>query len=392
MFLRGVRKIKLSTNYFIDKIVFIRLYNRNNMGKEFATRNLIHEKIPEFPGGSDADVFLTKSEIIQQTFLVNVIDSRDNEIPIMDNVVKSSITFTADLMNVRLPQDTSGILITIVSQINGQYADWSVESVSDYFNASKRDNNRLVISAKENQTTEYEKRGSVVIVQSASGQKLELSVTQAAGEVTYEYVFSIDPTSGTISANGGDVQVNIQSYKKKYVNDVYTGSNLSVGLSIGYLSGDDFNSINREGLPSYVIISSGENQNERVLSEIDRFTQDESGKTIDFTFNQEAAVITYKYTFIVNPASFIWANSEYTTKKSYVDSIKVKYRNGNYVSQEPVGYSFNAFGLQAFTAKLANDIITISRVGGSTGAVENIFLQQNESKIQRSISLEVERV
>lgn len=361
------------------------------MGREFATRNLIHEKIPEFPGGSDADIFLTKSEIMQQASLVNVIDSRDNEIPIMDNVVKSSITFTADLMNVRLPQDTSGILIAIVSQINGQYADWSVESVSDYFNASKQDN-RLVISAKENQTTEYEKRGSVVIVQSASGQKLELSVTQAAGTVTYEYVFSIDPTSGTISANGGDIQVNIQSYKKKYVNDVYTGSNFSVGLSIGYLSGDDFNSINREGLPSYVIISSGENQNERVLSEIDRFTQDESGKTIDFTFNQEAAVITYKYTFIVNPASFIWANSEYTTKKSYVDSIKVKYRNGNYVSQESIDYSFNAFGLQAFTANLANDTITISRVGGSTGAVENIFLQQDESKIQRSISLEVERV
>lgn len=359
------------------------------MSREFATRNLIHEKIPEFPGGSDADIFLTKSEIMQQTSLVNVIDSRDNEIPIMDNVVKSSITFTADLMNVKLPQDTSGIIIAIISQINGQYADWSVESVSDYFNASKRDNNGLVISAKENQTTEYEKRGSVVIVQSASGQKLELSVTQAAGKVTYEYVFSIDPTSSTISANGGDIQVNIQSYKKKYVNNVYTGSNLSVGLSIGYLSGDDFNSINREGLPSYVIISSGENQNERVFSEIDRFTQDESGKTIDFTFNQEAAVITYEYTFIVNPASFRWANSEYTTKKSYVDSIKIKYRNGNYVSQESVGYSFNAFGLQAFTAKLVNDTITISRVGGSTGVIENIFLQQDESKTQRSISLEV---
>ena len=362
------------------------------MGREFATRNRIHEKIPEFPGGSDADVFLTKSEIMQQTSLVNVIDSRDNEIPIMDNVVESSITFTADLMNVKLPQDTSGILIAIVSQINGQYADWSVESVSDYFNAYKRDNNKLVISAKKDQVTENEKRGSVVIVQNVSGQKLELSVTQAAGEVTYEYVFSIDPTSGIISANGGDVQVNIQSYKKKYINGVYEGFNYPVGLSVGYLSGDDFNSINREGLPSYVIISSGENQNERVLSEIDRFTQDESGKTIDFTFNQEAAVITYKYTFIVNPASFRWANSEYTTKKSYVDSIKVKYRNGNYVSRESVGYSFNAFGLQAFTAKLANDTITISRVGGSTGAIENIFLQQDESKTQRSISLEVERV
>lgn len=173
---------------------------------------------------------------------------------------------------------------------------------------------------------------------------------------------------------------------------MYTGSNLSVGLSIGYLSGDDFNSINREGLPSYVIISSGENQNKRVLSEIDRFTQDESGKTIDFTFNQKAAVITYQYFFIVNPASFIWANSEYTTKKSYVNSIKVKYRNGHYVSQESVGYSFNTFGLQAFTAELVNDTITISRVGGSTGAVENIFLQQDKSKLQQSISLEVERV
>ena len=146
--------------------------------------------------------------------------------------------------------------------------------------------------------------------------------------------FSIDPTSGTISANGGDIQVNIQSYKKKYVNDVYTGSNLSVGLSIGYLSGDDFNSINREGLPSYAIFSSGENSNERILSETDRFTQDESGKTIDFTFNQEAAVITYKYTFIVNPASFIWANSEYTTKnltstqlKSNIETVIMYHKN-----------------------------------------------------------------
>lgn len=362
------------------------------MSREFATRNRIHEKIPEFPGGSSTDVFLTKSEIMQQTSFVNVIDSRDNEIPIMDNVVESSITFTADLMNVKLPQDTSGIIIKIESQINSQYADWSVESVSDYFNAYKRDNNSLVISAKENQTTENEKRGSVVIVQSASGQKLELSVTQAAGEVTYEYVFSIDPTSGTISANGGDIQVNIQSYKRKYVNGADVGTTEPVGLNVGYLSGDNFNSINRDGLPNYVTISSGENQNERVLSEIDRFTQDESGKTIDFTFNQEAAVITYKYTFIVNPASFRWANSEYTTKKSYVDSIKVKYRNGNYVSRESVGYSFNTFGLQAFTAKLANDTITISRVGGSTGVIENIFLQQDESKTQRSISLEVERV
>lgn len=242
---------------------------------------------------------------------------------------------------------------------------------------------------KENQTTENEKRGSVVIVQSASGQKLELSVTQAAGEVTYEYVFSIDPTSSTILADGGSVQVYIQSYKKKYINGVYEGSNYPVGLSVGYLSGDDFNSINRDGLPNYVTISSGENQNERVLSEIDRFTQDESGKTIDFTFNQKAAVITYRYIFTVNPASFIWANSEYTTKKSYVNSIKAKYRNGNYVSQESVGYSFNTFGVQAFTANLANDTITISRVGGSTGVVENIFLQQDRSRLQQSISLEV---
>lgn len=362
------------------------------MGREFATRNLIHEKIPEFPGGSDADIFLTKSEIMQQTSLVNIIDSRDNEIPIMDNVVKSSITFTADLMNVKLPQDTSGIIIKIESQINSQYADWSVESVSDYFNASKRDNNGLVISAKENQTTEYEKRGSVVIVQSASGQKLELSVTQAAGKVTYEYVFSIDPTSGTVSADGGSVRVNIQSYKKKYVNGAYTDSDYPVGLSIDYLSGDNFNSINREGLPSYAIFSSGENSNERVLSETDRLTQNESGKTIDFTFTQAAAVITYKYIFIVNPASFRWANSEYSTKKSYVDSIKVKYKNGKRVSQESIGYSMNTFGLLFFTAKLANDTITISRVGGSTGAVENIFLQQDETKTQRSISLEIERV
>lgn len=362
------------------------------MGREFATKNLIHDKIPEFPGHQGADKFLTKREIIDTTPFVNVIDSRDNEIPIMDNVVSSSIVFSADLTNVRVPQDTSGIIVEITSTINGSFADWHIDTISGEFNASKRDNNSFVVSAKENQTSENEKRGEVRLIQDVTGTELNISVTQAAGKVTYEYVFSIDPTSGTISANGGDVQVNIQSYKKKYVNDVYTGSNLSVGLSIGYLSGDDFNSINREGLPSYVIISSGENQNERVLSEIDRFTQDESGKTIDFTFNQEAAVITYKYTFIVNPASFIWANSEYTTKKSYVDSIKVKYRNGNYVSQESVGYSFNAFGLQAFTANLANDTITISRVGGSTGAVENIFLQQDESKIQRSISLKVERV
>lgn len=30
------------------------------MSKEFATRNLVHNKIPEFPSGSGADRFLTK--------------------------------------------------------------------------------------------------------------------------------------------------------------------------------------------------------------------------------------------------------------------------------------------------------------------------------------------
>lgn len=306
------------------------------MNIELATRNLVHEKISEFPEAQGADEFLTKEQIMNETLLANVTQGEKNEFPIMDWVERSAVVFTSDISTVNLPQDTSGIIVAITSSIRGTAVDWSISSQSDWINVRKN-GNEISVSAKESQTSDVEKTGSFVLTQNTSGQTLTISVRQAAGVITWEYVFSISPTSYSAPTDGGSVTVNITSYKKKIINGVDSGYTETVGVSVGYQSGDNFNSINRDNLPSSCVISSGRNDSESSKSEVDRFTQSESGKTIDFTYSQ--AAVSWNYYFNANSSTLNFPALGGSITPS-MNSYKLKVINGVETSERvEVGWS-----------------------------------------------------
>lgn len=113
-----------------------------------------------------------------------------------------------------------------------------------------------------------------------------MAVYQEAGVITWEYAFSIDTDSMSVPATGGTQRVNVSSRKKKIINGKDSGETETVGFSVGWHSGDNFNSIDRSGIPEYVVFDVGRNTgNER--TEYDMFTQEESGNTILFTCSQE---------------------------------------------------------------------------------------------------------
>ena len=144
-------------------------------------------------------------------------------------------------------------------------------------------------SLSENILTAVENTGeerSVVVTAFHEESRNEVVVYQEAGAITWEYAFSTDTDSMSVPATGGTQRVNVSSLKKKIINGKDSGETETVGFSVGWHSGDNFNSIDRSGIPEYVVFDVGRNTgNER--TEYDMFTQEESGNTILFTCSQE---------------------------------------------------------------------------------------------------------
>ena len=164
-------------------------------------------------------------------------------------------------------------------------------------------------SLSENILTAVENTGeerSVAVTASHGEGRNEVAVYQEAGVITWEYAFSIDTSSMSVPATGGTQRVNVSSLKRKLVNGKDSGETETVGFSVGWHSGDNFNSIDRSGIPEYVVFDVGRNTgNER--TEYDMFTQEESGNTILFTCSQERG-----------PAGFIVCGSN-----GYIERIEI---------------------------------------------------------------------
>lgn len=176
--------------------------------------------------------------------------------------------------------------------------------------------------------------------QSESSNYKDFTLSQAAGTITWDYVFSIDKTQYTAPSTGGSVTVNITSYKKKIINGKDSGQTQTVDVSVEYSSGDNFNSINREGLPNSVVISVGSNPTTSTRSERDYFIQSESNKTVYFVFNQEASQIEYVYECSVNPDNFDWFGDDYQEHQTAkITSKKLTYIGGILQSTERINYS-----------------------------------------------------
>lgn len=186
--------------------------------------------------------------------------------------------------------ESQNIEEVIISTKNDSYIGYSVKSKPSWCSVDYRDQTsesmKAVVTLSAN-TTSSSRSGDIVFVQNESGKTVTLSITQAVA-VTYE--FSANQSTWNADANGGtnNSYLCIQLKSKKNGSKIgYTVSSKPSwvtevtekpsGVSCPVLSGYDY---------SFMIISSA-NSSSSPRSGTVTLKQNESGKTVNITVNQE---------------------------------------------------------------------------------------------------------
>ena len=186
--------------------------------------------------------------------------------------------------------ESQNIEEVIISTKNDSYIGYSVKSKPSWCSIDYRDQTsesmKAVVTLSAN-TTSSSRSGDIVFVQNESGKTVTLSITQAVA-VTYE--FSANQSTWNADANGGanNSYLCIQLKSKKNGSKIgYTVSSKPSwvtevkekpsGVNCPVLSGYDY---------SFVIISSA-NSSSSSRSGTVTLKQNESGKTVNITVNQE---------------------------------------------------------------------------------------------------------
>lgn len=185
------------------------------------------------------------------------------------------------------------IRYTITSTKSGSYIGYSVQSKPDWCSVDYRDQTSTSMVAKITMTansSSSSRSGTITFVQKESGKTVNVNITQAVA-VTYE--FSANQSTWNADANGGanNSYLCIQLKSKKNGSKIgYTVSSKPSwvtevtekpsGVSCPVLSGYDY---------SFVIISSA-NSSSSSRSGTVTLKQNESGKTVNITVNQEGKV------------------------------------------------------------------------------------------------------
>ena len=233
----------------------------------------------------------------------------------------------------------------IISTKNDSYIGYSVKSKPSWCSVDYRDQTsesmKAVVTLSAN-TTSFPRSGDIVFVQNESGKTVTLSITQ---DVAATYEFSTNQSTWNADANGGanNSYLCIQLKSKKNGSKIgYTVSSKPSwvtevtekpsGVSCPVLSGCDY---------SFVIISSA-NSSSSSRSGTVTLKQNESGKTVNITVNQEAKLVpahitlkngswaTYRKNNVsYNPgagkciAGFEWTSDENGNIRIYTCDIKV---------------------------------------------------------------------
>lgn len=182
------------------------------------------------------------------------------------------------------------IQYTITSTKSGSYIGYSVQSKPDWCSVDYRDQTSTSMLAKITMTansSSSSRSGTITFVQNESGKTINVNITQAVA-ATYE--FSANQSTWNADANGGtnNSYLCIQLKSKKNGSKIgYTVSSKPSwvtevtekpsGASCPVLSGYDY---------SFMIISSA-NSSSSPRSGTVTLKQNESGKTVNITVNQE---------------------------------------------------------------------------------------------------------
>lgn len=186
--------------------------------------------------------------------------------------------------------ESQNIEEVIISTKSNSYIGYSVKSKPSWCSVDYRDQTsesmKAVVTLSAN-TTSSSRSGDIVFVQNESGKTVTLSITQ---DIAVTYEFSTNQSTWNADANGGanNSYLCIQLKSKKNGSKIgYTVSSKPSwvtevtekpsGVSCPVLSGYDY---------SFVIISSA-NSSSSPRSGTVTLKQNESGKTVNITVNQE---------------------------------------------------------------------------------------------------------
>lgn len=186
--------------------------------------------------------------------------------------------------------ESQNIEEVIISTKSNSYIGFSVKSKPSWCSVDYRDQTsesmKAVVTLSAN-TTSSSRSGDIVFVQNESGKTVTLSITQ---DIAVTYEFSTDQSTWNADANGGanNSYLCIQLKSKKNGSKIgYTVSSKPSwvtevtekpsGVSCPVLSGYDY---------SFMIISSA-NSSSSSRSGTVTLKQNESGKTVNITVNQE---------------------------------------------------------------------------------------------------------
>ena len=143
----------------------------------------------------------------------------------------------------------------------------------------------VTATAPANQT---ESARSVNLSVAGGGMTRTVGASQAAGVVTWNYYFSVTPTSLSFVAGGETKAVTVTSYRKKVINGVETSTQENVSWS-ATISGTGF-SKNTDGSS----ITAASNQSGSRSGSVS-YTQTTSGKTASVSLNQAGVQYTITY-------------------------------------------------------------------------------------------------
>lgn len=209
--------------------------------------------------------------------------------------------------------ESQNIEEVIISTKSNSYTGYSVKSKPSWCSVDYRNQTsesmKAVVTLSAN-TTSSSRSGDIVFVQNESGKTVTLSITQAVA-VTYEFetnqsVWNADANGGTNNSysciqlkskkNGSKIGYTVSS-KPSWVTEV---TEKPSGVSCPVLTGYDY---------SFVIIASA-NSSSSSRSGTVTLKQNESGKTVNITVNQEGKAATKPV-----PAHITLKNGSWATYK-----------------------------------------------------------------------------
>lgn len=216
-------------------------------------------------------------------------------------------TFTAQNTTLSFPKEggTSTQVDIYVTSTKTKYLDGSATSEVQNVNYPEPNWPSWIIGqgplvASENTTTES-RSATVVYTQSESGKQISVSLFQAAGVETWEYIFTADNTVLNFPAAGGastPSSIGITSTKQRYINGKYDSP-----VSVGYTrqSEEDWeHNVQGSGWQA------DENKSESSRSRTVDYIQAESGKKVTITYNQAAGVKSYNNNVVITEPD--WEN------------------------------------------------------------------------------------